>query len=371
MNAKLNKIYFDYNSTMPMLPSVRQAVLDIMSEPLNPSSLHGFGRNAKNIIDSARVEIAKSVGVDDSYAVVFTSSGTEANNLAIKGLDGYKIITTAIEHPSVLYTVGEGIIPVDRNGIIDLEIFEKSISNIKGDFLVSIQFASNETGVIQPIKDAAESVHKYGGIIHTDATQALGRIDFDALNLGVDMITVSSHKIGGPMGAAALIFRKDIPLKSIMRGGGQEYRFRPGTQNTASIKGFGVAASEIKLLLATQQRVKRLRDKLQTKISKISPHSIVFGSDAPRLPNTLSISMPGVESHTQVISFDMDGFAVSAGAACSAGVVGLPHVHMAMGYDEKIASTALRISLGLHNTEDEVDMFIKSWESLYYKTLNK
>jgi cysteine desulfurase len=359
-----NIIYFDNNATAILLPAVREAMLDVMVDPLNASSVHHFGRNAKLILETARNRIMNFSGADQNYHAIFTASGTEGNNLAIKGLPEFKIITTAIEHTSVL-SVGEGLIPVDGNGVVDLSALEAICARQNGKFLVSIMAANNETGAIQPIREAAALVHKHGGIIHSDATQSFGKVDFNVCDLGLDMVTISAHKLGGPLGAAALIARKNLELTPIMFGGGQELRYRPGTQNIPAIHGFGVATELAPSMISDYRIIKKIRDYIQEQIRAISPASIVFSEKADRLPNTLSITMPDIPSETQVIHFDINGFAVSAGSACSSGRVDIPYVQMAMGYDEAIARTSLRISLGISNTIEEADLFIKAWRNLF------
>lgn len=360
-------IFFDNNATTPLLNAVKEAVLDIMGEPLNPSSIHHFGRTAKLILETARTRVINFTGADENYNAIFTSTGTESNNLALRGLADYKTYTTEIDHTSVLSVVGQGIIPVDRSGVINLEALESICAEAgkAGKFLVSIISASNETGAIQPLKAAAEIVHRYGGIIHSDGTQSFGKIDFNICDLGIDMATISAHKFGGPLGAAALIIRKNLVLNAIMFGGGQEFRYRPGTQNLPAIHGFGVAAELAHSTLADYAELALLRDYIQDQIKAISPHSIVFSEGAARLPNTLSISMPDVPSETQVIHFDINGFAVSAGSACSSGKVDLPYIQMAMGYDEAVARTAIRVSLGSSNTMNEAKLFVKVWHDLF------
>lgn len=367
---KLNRnIYFDHNATSYLLPQVKEAMVEMMSDPLNASSIHGFGRNARKVLDFAREEVRKSVGLNDDYNLIFTSSGTESNNIALCGLKDYQLITTPVEHQSVLSVVGQGIIPVDTEGVVVLEALEEVISKVRGKFLVSVQLANNETGVIQPIAKICEIVHRYGGLVHSDAVQAFGRIDCNVEKLGIDLITLSAHKIGGPLGVAALGFRKNIPLQPLMKGGGQEYRFRPGTQNTIAIKGFGIIAALAETLVSKFLEVEVLRNFLQHQLSIICSQSIIFGKNAQRLPNTLSISMPTVSSETQVIYFDINKIAVSAGSACSSGAVSIPYVQMAMGYSEEIARCALRISLGIDNTKEEVEQFIEYWKNLYHQTI--
>ncbi len=359
-------IFFDYNAITPILPAVKEAMIDVMGEPLNASSIHHFGRTAKMILETARSRILNFCGADENYHAIFTSTCTESNNLALRGLKNYKTITTAIEHISIIATVSQGLIPVNKSGVIDLKALDMICADASStNFLVSIMSANNETGAIQPLKAAAEIVHSYGGLIHSDATQSLGKVDFELCDLNLDMVTISSHKLGGPVGASALVARKNLVLNSIIFGGGQEFRYRPGTQNIVAIHGFGVAAELAHNTFEDYAKVAKLRDYIQNQIKSISPGSIVFGQDAERLPNTLSITMPNVSSETQVIHFDINGFAVSAGSACSSGRTDLPYVQMAMGYDEAIARTSIRVSLGASNTMNEAKQFVKVWHELF------
>lgn len=370
MSIKPN-IYLDYNATCPLLPKVKEAMLDVMDMPLNPSSIHSYGRKAKMIIDAARARITNLVGADDTYQVIFTSCGTEANNMALKGFENHRVITSVIEHPSVLSSVGEGLIPVDENGIIRLEVLEQLLSTSDKPALVSIQTANNETGVSQPVAEIAKLIHAHKGIFHTDAVQAFSKIEFNALNIDADLITVSGHKFGGPIGAAALVFKKNLPLAPLMIGGGQEHRFRPGTQNVVAIHGFGVAADIALNMLSRASEIESLRDYFEHSILKYFPETIFFGKYSKRLPNTSLVSMIGQMSETQVIYFDLNKVALSAGAACSSGKVDFPVALLAMGVDADLAKTALRVSIGYGTTKEEMDIFIKLWLDFADKKLCK
>jgi cysteine desulfurase len=358
-------IYLDHNATTILNPVVKKAMAEMGDEPLNASSIHAFGREAKKILEVARSNIAKAVGVDEKYEVVFTATGTEANNIALKGFKNFEVITTTIEHPSVLQVVGQGLIPVDKNGIVDLVALEEILKTGK-KYLVSVIFANNEVGVIQPIKEIIDLVHKYNGIIHSDATQAFGKISLDISELDLDLITISAHKMGGPQGAAALVFKKNLPVHALMQGGGQEFRIRPGTQNLNAIHAFGVAASLINL--NDYAKLAELRDYLESEIMQVCQDIAFFSKDVARLPNTSSFTMPNVSNETQLIHFDTNGFAISAGSACSSGRIGLSTTQMNMGYSEEIARTAIRISLGIGNTKQQIDKFVSCWRELYEKT---
>jgi cysteine desulfurase len=356
-------IYFDHNATTPLFNEVAAAMNEYMGVPLNPSSIHSYGRIGKKLIEDARTKVAKAIKADSQYQIAFTASGTEANNIALKGFPNHVIITSTIEHPSILNVVGQGLVPVDGNGIITLEAVEKILAHIKGSALISVMHANNEIGVIQPIKELVKLAKKYNAIVHSDMTQTFGKIDLNISDLDVDLATISGHKVGGPQGVGALIYKKNLDIKPLMLGGGQEMKIRPGTHNTIAIHGFGVAAS-----MADYRKysdVSKLRDYLEEQITLICPESTIFGVKSSRLPNTASFTMPNINSETQLIHFDSREFAISAGAACSSGRIDLPRVHMSLGYDEQIARTAIRVSLGLNNTRDEVDSFVQAWGDLY------
>lgn len=369
---KSSNIYFDHNSTTPLNQEVWAPLFNLVDQPMNPSAVHDHGRISKSVIENAREHILDALHADkNDYQVVFTSCATEANNLALKGLDGYRVFTTSIEHPSVFNVVGEGIIPVKDSGVIDLDALEQLCKSLNGGkFLASVMAVNNETGVIQPITEAAEIVHKYGGLIHSDAVQAFGKIHFEISNL--DMVTISSHKIGGPFGAAALVARKSLPLNPLLEGGGQENRLRSGTHNSFSIYAFGLAANiAIKNIENFASQTQRLREYIESELLKIAPDAIIYGKNANRIPNTTSITMPNVPNETQIIHFDLHGFSVSAGSACSSNRLALPRVQMSMGYPEKVARTSIRISLGISNTMEQAKKFVDCWRKLYETVNNK
>ncbi len=333
---------------------------EIMAQPFNASSVHSFGRKAHSITSKARRQVAHAAGGEGAQ-IIFTGSGTEANNLAIKGLKGTDFIAvSATEHISVLKpaeTRNAILIPVDENGIIRLDKLENILQNQQGKGLASFMLANNETGVIQPVSEIAKIVYEHGGFLHCDAVQAFGKIPVDFNNLNVDMMTVSAHKIGGVQGAAALIMKKGLELGAEITGGGQEEGFRAGTENVAAIAGFGVAAENIPIMKPD------LRDYMEEELKKISPDIVIFGENVDRLPNTICVAMGAgkMKSETQLINFDLEGIAVSAGSACSSGKVNTSHVLLAMGVDKEIAETAIRISLGHNTTKPEINRFLEVW----------
>lgn len=362
-------IYFDHNATYPIFPSVAESIADLQGLPLNPSSLHKYGRDAKRLMEEARQKVS-SLANATKYNLIFTGSGTEANNLALRGVN-LPVITTLGEHASVLQPVGKGIVAVKKDGIVDFELLEHILKALGKKLLVSVILANNETGVIQPITEIAELVHRYGCLLHTDASQAFGKIPLDLDVLGADLITVTSHKFGGPVGAAGLFVRKGLEIEPLLIGGGQERGMRSGTPNIVAIHGFGMASEIVAHTLSSYKEVEKLRNYIEARLLQISSGSVVFGKGSNRLPNTSSITMPFVKNETQVIHFDLNNIALSAGSACSSGRMDYPHVQLAMGYDSALAVTAIRISLGLGNTEAEADQFIKAWSELYYKNNKK
>ncbi len=367
------KIYMDHNATTPMKPEVIRAMVEVMEKkiPLNSSSVHSYGKDARMILENSRQLILQTIGLDyysRDHGLIFTSGGTEANNIAIQGIIGYKPITTTVEHHSILKVVGEGLVPVKRDGVIDLAKLEEVLCHItqESKVLFSLSLANNESGVIQSISEIASICQKYNALLHIDAVQALGKIDVDFIDLGADMMTISAHKIGGPVGIGALIYKRKLNLRPIMFGGGQESRLRPGTTNVLLAYGFGIASglihNSIKLI---NGHILDLRNSIEATLSQESPEVIIFGQAANRLANTSLIYMPNVPNEIQVAHFDINGVAVSAGAACSSSVIAASHVVMGMGYNEKLARSSIRVSLGLDNTQEEIIKFLKLWKELY------
>jgi len=365
----LNQIYFDHNATTTLLPEVREGLMELYQYPLNPSSIHASGRAAKYYLEKARHRVRELIKADMNYNVVFTASGTEANNLAILGIKNINPLISTIEHPSIANLVSHAVVKISKNGVIDLDELEKILDLCKDKrSLVSIMLANNETGVIQPIKEVVELAKKNNAIVHTDAVQCPGKILVDIEDLGVDMMTISAHKFGGPIGAAALIYKKNIDLQPIIIGGGQEYRIRSGTHNIQAIHGFGIACSVEEKYRELMKKTSAIRDYIEDNIEQLSEKVIFFGKDATRLPNTSSIGMPNVSAESQMIHFDTNGIAISNGSACSSGSSKQSHVHMSMGYSSEETKTAIRVSLGINNTYDEADQFIHAWKDLYARS---
>jgi len=362
-------IYLDCNASTPLRPEAREAMVAVLANAGNPSSVHRYGRLARRAVEDARESVAALVGARPRQ-VLFTAGATEANNLAIAGCGRRRLLAGATEHPSVLSArscEGDGfeMIPVDGDGLVDLAALETMLAADDRPALVSLMLANNETGTIQPVADAARIAHAAGALLHCDAVQAIGRIPVDFGALGADLLSVSAHKIGGPMGAGALIVSDDLALTAQQTGGGQEFGRRAGTENVPAIAGFGAAARS---LMAGWQHevatVAALRDRLETDIRRTVPSAVIVSARAPRLPNTSCLAAPGIASDLQVMALDLAGIAVSAGAACSSGKVGRSHVLEAMGLAQPVAGSAIRVSLGWHNEAHEIDRFVETWRTI-------
>lgn len=369
------RIYLDWNATAPLRAEARQAMAAAWDLPGNPSSVHAEGRQARRMVEDARAAVAEAVGAQPRD-VIFTSSGTEANALALTpglrkrmGAPVQRLALSAIEHASVLtggrFTAGAiERVPVTSSGVVDLKRLEGVLGS-GGPALVSIMAANNETGALQPVREAADLVHQAGGLLHVDAIQALGKIPFDINQLGADLVTLSAHKIGGPKGVGALVLADSVEgIDPLLRGGGQEMGRRAGTENVAGIAGFGAAVrAAVSAREADAARLERLRKRLETGL-KETPGTIVFSDDVPRLPNTTLFTVPGLRAETAVIGFDLAGIAVSSGSACSSGKVQPSHVLAAMGFGAKLAQGAVRLSLGWSTSEADIESCLKAWRKL-------
>jgi cysteine desulfurase len=353
--------YLDHNATSPLRPAALDAMVEVLRAGGNPSSVHRWGRAARASVDNARRQVAALVGASPAE-IVFTSGGTEANNLALIGAGRRRLLVSAVEHDSVLRAAaGAETIAVDRHGIVDLPALEGLLAASSEPALVSVMLANNETGVIQPIKDVVRVARAAGALVHCDAVQAAGKMPVDFYVLGVDYLSVSAHKLGGPLGVGALAVRSSVPFAGDRRGGGQESSRRAGTENVAGIAGFGAAAVEARAGLA----VEGLRDRLEVALRAIAPDAAIHGAGAPRLCNTVCVSMPGVRAETQVMAFDLAGVGVSAGAACSSGKVQRSTVLSAMGVAPAEAEAAIRVSLGWNSVQDDIERLIEAWQELY------
>jgi cysteine desulfurase len=370
--------YLDWNATTPLRPEAAEALRAALAVPGNPSSVHAEGRAARRLIEDAREQVAALVSAKPGD-VFFTSSGTEANMLALtpaiqtadERRPREKLLISAIEHASVrsggrFRHDAVVDIAVDSGGRVDLKALAQALVGTSRP-LVSIMLANNETGVVQPIAAAAEIVRAAGGLLHVDAVHAAGRIPCDINALGADLMTLSAHKIGGPKGVGAFIrAREDIHFpEPLIRGGGQERGLRAGTENVAGIAAFGAAAAVARRDgPAEAERMRALRDTLESGLTAVTPGAVIFGATAERLPNTTLFSAEGLKAETAVIAFDLEGVAVSSGAACSSGKVQPSHVLAAMGVSPALTRGAVRVSLGWSTTETDVERCLNAWRKL-------
>ncbi len=375
------RTYFDWNATAPLREEARAAVIAALALTGNASSVHAEGRAARRLVEEARERVADLVGAEGRN-VTFTSGATEANMLALTPaieVGGRKeprdrLLISAIEHPSVRSggrfpadQVEE--LPVTARGLVDLAALKRQLGHCQRP-LVSVMLANNETGVVQPIAEIANIVHAASGVLHVDAVQAPGRIPCDIVALGADLLSLSSHKLGGPQGAGALIRRGDIHITdSLIKGGGQERGQRAGTENVIAIAGFGAAAAAAKQMDGT--RMAALRERAEAGIKAASPQAIFFGVDAPRLPNTSLFTVPGLKAETAIIAFDLNGIAVSSGSACSSGKVQASHVLAAMGVEPELARGAVRVSLGWSTNDADIERLLNAWNTVVSSLLNK
>ena len=368
-------IYLDYNATAPIKPQVVDAVAEALMLAGNPSSVHGFGRDVRKRIEDAREQIAALVDCAPAE-LVFTAGGTEANNTALRGAGRRALIVSAIEHPAVLRT-GEAcaeelvVLPVDGSGALDMAALDAALGSHGAQALVSVMLANNETGVIQPVAEIAARAHEKGALVHCDAVQAPGRIPVSFAGLGVDMMSLAAHKFAGPKGIGALVVRAGLDIAPLIHGGGQERGLRGGTENAAGIVGFGTAAALALGDLERASAIAALRDRLEARLRETEPAVVIFSERAERLPNTSCVTMPGVQSETQVMGLDLAGVAVSAGSACSSGKVEPSHVLRALGVSDDVGGCAIRVSTGWATTEDEIDRFLGAWRALYAGLTNR
>jgi cysteine desulfurase len=354
--------YLDYNATAPLKPATIAAVSAQLVETGNPSSVHRFGRLARRVVENAREQVASLVNAAPRQ-IVFTGSGTEANNLALPQA-GRRVIVSAIEHDSVLQAGSGERVAVDRDGVVDLAALERVLRSDTAPATVAVMFANNETGVVQPVAEVARLAHAHGAVVHCDAVQAAGKIAIDMAVLGADTLALSAHKFGGPQGVGALVVGDDVALRGLLLGGGQERGRRAGTENVAGIAGFGAAAQGALEDLARMDEIARWRDAMEARLRRAAPEAVVFGAGARRLPNTSCVAMPGAAAETQVMALDLAGIAVSAGAACSSGKVKSSHVLAAMGADA-LAGNAIRVSAGWRSGAEDFERFAETWISLW------
>jgi cysteine desulfurase len=357
------RVYLDHNATSPLRPEVKAAMMSAMDVGGNASSIHREGRAARKIMDDAREKIGFAMRCLPQM-ITFTSGGTEANVMAIRGVAAERILVSAVEHPCVLDAARSTgkiveIIPVDDQGRADPAVLETMI--VGPNVLVSVMLANNETGVIQPITDIVSVAKAKGALVHVDAVQAFGKYPVNFGLLGCDMLTVAAHKVGGPKGIGALIVRDGLVVEPLFVGGGQELRRRAGTENIPAIAGFG-AVAELPLVETFE-----LTDALQHGLDGC----VVFSNWRERLSNTTCFAVPGMKAETLLMNLDLEGFAVSSGSACSSGKVGRSHVLDAMGVDPAISSGAIRVSMGWNTTAEDVARFISTLNSLRVRHVSR
>lgn len=373
------RIYLDWNATAPLMGAARDAMVEALAMPGNPSSVHAEGRAARALIEKARREIASLVGAEASH-VTLTASATEAANQVLSPIYRMgksrvslgRLYVSAIEHPAVraggrfaAHQITE--IPVTRLGVLDLDALSALLAAhdpADGLPLVAVMLVNNETGIIQPIQEISAVVKKFGGLLVVDAVQAAGRIPLSICELGADFLILSAHKLGGPKGVGALVSRGETLMpEPLVRGGGQEKGHRAGTENLAAIAGFGAAASRMsKDLVERNAAIAALRDRAEAGMLAAAPETVIYSRREARVGNTSFFHLPGLKAETGQIAFDLEGVALSAGAACSSGKVGASHVLTAMGEDA--ATGALRLSIGPTTTETDIDRFVATFEKI-------
>lgn len=366
------RIYLDHNATTPLDPAVADRTMAVLRDDFgNPSSVHHFGQRAKAIIDEARSAVAALIGAEPGD-VTFTGSGTESDNIAIRGVaealevSGKRhLIATGIEHEAVLNTLKAlarrgwrtTLLPVGESGVVSVDALREAIADDTA--IVSIMHANNEVGTIQPIAELAQVARAKGALLHTDAVQSVGKIPVNVKTLGVDLLSLSAHKFNGPKGVGAIWARRGVRLTPPMTGGRQERGRRAGTENVAGIAGCGVAAAlALKKLTSEADWLGALRDRLETGLLTRVPGTVANGGSSPRVPNTTNISFERIEAESLLIALDLEGIAVSTGSACSSGTLEPSHVLKAMGFPPHRTQNSIRFSLGAGNTEAEIDHVI-------------
>ena len=366
-------IYADYNATAPVRPEAKQAMLDALDVGANPSSVHGPGRAARKLLETARGQVALSIGAR-AQDVIFTSGGTEANALALNGvvaqLDGNcTLLVSAIEHEAVTKNAGFAGVPVETayvtaDGRLDLDWLSDRLnrwdSSRDGQPVLALMLANNETGILQPVAEAAALIRGAGGLTHCDAVQGLGKVMVNVGLLGVDFLALSAHKVGGPQGVGALWVRSGAPLKPVLFGGGQERSLRSGTENLSGIAGFGAATEAAIRDMPKLQALAPYRDRMEDRL--VSEAGVtVFGRGVDRLAQTSNFAVPGFRAETQVMAMDLGGVAVSSGSACSSGKVKRSLVRSAMGVDDDLAESAVRLSVGWGTAPEDFDVAAAAW----------
>lgn len=359
------RTYLDHNATSPVRPEAREAMLAALELSGNASSVHEEGRKARALVETARDDIARALGTI-APTIVFTGGGSESCNQALRCVNADRLIVSAIEHPCVLEAARVSgrpvdVLPVTENGVVDLSALAALLAKSDGQVLVSVMLANNETGAIQPIRDIVAVAAEHGALVHCDAVQAFGKLPVNFGLLGVDLLSVSAHKLGGPQGVGALVVRDGLPVLPLVAGGGQELRRRAGTENIAGIAGFAAA---VRAAGKTVPDFKSLQAQLESALASGPGEVTVFSAGVDRLPNTVCFALTGLEADTALMAFDLDGIAVSSGSACSSGKVQASHVLQAMGASETATKSAIRVSLGWSSTVEDVNRFSDSWQKI-------
>ncbi|WP_370673595.1 cysteine desulfurase family protein [Pleomorphomonas sp. PLEO] len=367
------RLYFDWNAGAPMKAGARARLVELLDRPGNSSSVHAEGRAARAAVEGARRSVARLCGAE-AKGVTFCSGGTEAANTVLtpdwtlfgKPYRLDRLLVSAVEHPAVARggrfpAERLEVIPVDGDGIVDLAFVDRRLAELSAvgeRALVSVMMANNETGVIEPVAELARIARAHGAVVHSDAVQAAGKLPIDIEALGLDVLTLSAHKIGGGQGTGAVVRgRNGFAFSPLMTGGGQETWARAGTENVATIGAFGAAADVAVADLSGMAEIASRRDRIATMIREVVPDVAIFGEKASRLANTLSFAVPGVSAETAVIAFDLAGVAVSSGSACSSGKVTASPVLTAMGVDPSLVKGGLRVSIGPETTDEEIAAF--------------
>jgi cysteine desulfurase len=367
------RLYFDWNAGAPMKAAARVRLVELIGRPGNGSSVHAEGRAARAVVEGARRSVARLCGAE-AKGVTFCSGGTEAANTVLtpdwtlfgKPYRLDRLLVSAVEHPAVARggrfpSESVEAIPVDGNGVVDLGALERRLADLAAAgerALVSVMMANNETGVVEPIADVARIARAHGALVHSDAVQAAGKLPIDVEVLGLDVLTLSAHKIGGGQGVGAIVRgRNGFAFTPLLTGGGQESWARAGTENVAAIGAFGVAAEASLAELEIMANVAARRDRVAALIRAIAPDVVVFAEEAPRLANTLCFAVPGIAAETAVIAFDLAGVALSSGSACSSGKVTASPVLQAMGVDPALVKSGLRVSIGAETSDEEIATF--------------
>lgn len=368
----MRRVYFDHSATTPVDPEVAKLMMEYMVEKFgNPSSIHGYGREARKAVDEAREKVAALIGAT-SNEIFFTSGGTESDNLALKGVayankkKGNHIITSSIEHHAILHTCEylekQGFtvtyLPVDENGMVRIDDVKNAITD--KTILISVMFANNEVGTIQPIKEIGKLAREKGVYFHTDAVQATGNYPIDVNELNIDLLTMSGHKFYGPKGIGALYIRRGVRVEEIQHGGAHERNMRAGTENVPGIVGLGKAAEIAKNEMEQRiAHVQALRDKIIEQVTKKIPHVKLNGHPTMRMPGSVNFSFHFVEGESLLLNLDLKGIGASSGSACTSGSLDPSHVLLAMGLTHEVAHGSLRLTLGRGNTEADVDYLLE------------